>query len=402
MIAKELEVCLHMAFMEARQKRHEYITVEHLLLALLGSPTASNVLRACGANLDELRKTLIQHVAEHTPRISADREADTQPTAGFQRVIQNAILKVQSAGKKEVAGGDVLLAIFSDKQAPAVALLNKLGITRSDVAGRLDQAGEQFDDFEASSPSTGETLSSSSPIAQELEVSLHMAFMEARQKRHEFITVEHLLLALLDNTSASDVLRACAADVDELRKLLAEFVTEHTPILTGEEADTQPTLGFQRVIQRAILRVQASAKKEVTGADVLVAIFGEKDSHAVYFLHQKGVTRLGVVTYISHGVTSISKVSEAQTTGNSDVQVILYNDDHTPMDFVVAVLQKFFSMDREEATEVMLEVHRDGKTVCGLYSREDGEAVVEQVLAHARRHGHPLRCATVSQKWTKP
>src|SRR3970040_1789272 len=140
-------------------------------------------------------------------------------------------------------------------------------------------------------------------IAQELEVSLHMAFMEARQKRHEFITVEHLLLALLDNPSASEVLRACAADIEDLRKQLAEFVTEHTPILSGEEADTQPTLGFQRVIQRAILHVQSSGKKEVTGANVLVAIFGEKDSHAVYFLQQQGVTRLDVVNYISHGIT---------------------------------------------------------------------------------------------------
>ena len=146
-------------------------------------------------------------------------------------------------------------------------------------------------------------------IAQELEVSLHMAFMEARQKRHEFITVEHLLLALLDNPSASEVLRACAVNVDELRNLLADFVTEHTPILAGEEVDTQPTLGFQRVIQRAILHVQSSGKKEVTGANVLVAIFGEKDSHAVYFLHQKGVTRLDVVNFISHG---ISKVPQAQ------------------------------------------------------------------------------------------
>ena len=102
-------------------------------------------------------------------------------------------------------------------------------------------------------------------IAQELEVSLHMAFMEARQKRHEFITVEHLLLALLDNPSASEVLRACAANVDDLRKLLADFVTEHTPILAGEEVDTQPTLGFQRVIQRAILHVQSSGQERGYG-----------------------------------------------------------------------------------------------------------------------------------------
>jgi ATP-dependent Clp protease ATP-binding subunit ClpA len=145
-------------------------------------------------------------------------------------------------------------------------------------------------------------------IAQELEVSLHMAFVEARQKRHEFITVEHLLLAMLDNPSAAEVLRACAVDLDELRTALANFINEHTPRLPqNSESDTTPTQGFQRVIQRAILHVQSSGKKEVTGANVLVAIFGEKDSHAVYFLNQRGVTRLDVVNYISHGISKVPK-----------------------------------------------------------------------------------------------
>jgi len=142
-------------------------------------------------------------------------------------------------------------------------------------------------------------------IAQELEVSLHMAFVEARQQRHEFITVEHLLLALLDNPSASEVLKACSANVDELRKSLTQFIADNTPQVAGtDDVDTQPTLGFQRVIQRAIMHVQStgSGKKEVTGANVLVAIFGEKDSHAVYYLHQQGVTRLDVVNFIAHGI----------------------------------------------------------------------------------------------------
>ena len=141
-------------------------------------------------------------------------------------------------------------------------------------------------------------------IAQELEVSLHMAFVEARQKRHEFITVEHLLLALLDNPSAAEVLRACAADLDELRREVNGFIDQHTPTVPGDgEIDTQPTLGFQRVIQRAILHVQSSGKKEVNGANVLVAIFGEKDSHAVYFLQKQSISRLDVVNFISHGIT---------------------------------------------------------------------------------------------------
>src|SRR5947208_1412129 len=141
-------------------------------------------------------------------------------------------------------------------------------------------------------------------IAQELEVSLHMAFVEARQKQHEFITVEHLLLAMLDNPSAAEVLKACGVDLEELRGVLGDFVSEHTPRLSAHAySDSQPTQGFQRVIQRAILHVQSSGKKEVTGANVLVAIFGEKESHAVYFLNQRGVTRLDVVNYIAHGIT---------------------------------------------------------------------------------------------------
>ncbi|MXR38153.1 ATP-dependent Clp protease ATP-binding subunit ClpA [Craterilacuibacter sinensis] len=155
-------------------------------------------------------------------------------------------------------------------------------------------------------------------IAQELEVSLHMAFMDARQKRHEFISVEHLLLAMIDNPSAAEVLRACGANLEQLKKQLGDFVDEHTPAVPGDkEVETQPTLGFQRVIQRAILHVQSSGKKEVTGANILVAIFGEKDSHAVYYLHQQGISRLDVVNYISHGITKQRSQPDAQARENN-------------------------------------------------------------------------------------
>ena len=158
-------------------------------------------------------------------------------------------------------------------------------------------------------------------IAQELEVSLHMAFVEARQKRHEFITVEHLLLALLDNPSAAEALRACGAKLDVLRKDLSNFIGEHTPTVAGEDdIDTQPTLGFQRVIQRAILHVQSSGKKEVNGANVLVAIYGEKDSHAVYFLQKMGITRLDVVNFISHGISKVPQSSKAPAEGEHEAE----------------------------------------------------------------------------------
>ncbi len=168
-------------------------------------------------------------------------------------------------------------------------------------------------------------------IAQELEISLHLAFVEARQKRHEFITVEHLLLAMLDNSSAAHVLRACGADIEELRAVLTDFINTHTPTVPGGgEVDTQPTVGFQRVIQRAILHVQSTNKKEVSGANILVALFSEKDSHAVFFLNQRAITRLDVVNYIAHGInkpaqSSVQKSQEAETAQETNNEGALHD-----------------------------------------------------------------------------
>ncbi len=143
-------------------------------------------------------------------------------------------------------------------------------------------------------------------LSKELEATLNTAFRDAREKRHEFMTVEHLLLALLDNADACRVLKACGVQLDRLRKDLEAFLEETTPVLgEKDERETQPTLGFQRVLQRAVFHVQSSGKKEVTGANVLVAIFGERESQAVYFLNRQNVTRLDVVNYISHGISKV-------------------------------------------------------------------------------------------------
>jgi ATP-dependent Clp protease ATP-binding subunit ClpA len=150
-------------------------------------------------------------------------------------------------------------------------------------------------------------------LSQELEFSLNAAFQSAREKRHEYITVEHLLSALLDNPSAARVLRACGGNLDELRRSLIAFLRDNVPVLPQEsETDTQPTLGFQRVIQRAVLHVQGVGKKEVNGANVLIAIFGEKDSHAVYFLHKQNISRFDVVNYISHGISKVPGESQPE------------------------------------------------------------------------------------------
>ncbi|GAB6048289.1 ATP-dependent Clp protease ATP-binding subunit ClpA [Methyloparacoccus murrellii] len=148
-------------------------------------------------------------------------------------------------------------------------------------------------------------------LSKELEISLNHAFRTAYEKRHEFISVEHLLLAMLDNPAAMEVLKACGANLDWLRQELQGFLDETTPLIApGVKRETQPTLGFQRVLQRAAFHVQSSGKQEVTGANVLVAIFSEQDSHAVYLLSQQDISRLDVVNYISHGITKPHEESD--------------------------------------------------------------------------------------------
>jgi ATP-dependent Clp protease ATP-binding subunit ClpA len=203
-----------------------------------------------------------------------------------------------------------------------------------------------------------------------------MAFVEARQARHEFITVEHLLLALLDNPSAAEVLRACAVNIEDLRKTLTNFIGDNTPTVPGTgEVDTQPTLGFQRVIQRAIMHVQSASngKKEVTGANVLVAIFGEKDSHAVYYLHQQGVTRLDVVNFISHGVRKDQQIDTQKASEGVEEAQVEGQTKESPLD---------------QFTQNLNKAAADGK-IDPLIGREDEVDRVIQILCR-RRKNNPL------------
>jgi len=152
-------------------------------------------------------------------------------------------------------------------------------------------------------------------LNKDLEVSLNLAFRQAKESRHEFMTVEHLLLALLDNPSAIEALGACGADLAKLRKSLLDFIGETTPMIpVGEdERETQPTLGFQRVLQRAVFHVQSSGKNEVSGSNVLVAIFSEQESQAAYILKKSDISRLDIVNYISHGIAKIDDENAPHT-----------------------------------------------------------------------------------------
>jgi ATP-dependent Clp protease ATP-binding subunit ClpA len=211
-------------------------------------------------------------------------------------------------------------------------------------------------------------------LSPELEASLNAAFQSAREKRHEYITVEHLLSALLDNPTAMRVLRACGGDIDELRRNLNGFLEEHVPTLpAGSDVDTHPTLGFQRVIQRAVLHVQGAGKKEVTGANVLVAILAEKESHAVFFLYKQNITRFDVVNYISHGISKVPEESQGELPSSEEPDEAAPATERSPLDI--------FAVDLNEQA-------RQGK-IDPLIGREREVERTIQVLCR-RRKNNPL------------
>jgi len=208
-------------------------------------------------------------------------------------------------------------------------------------------------------------------LDKELEQTLNMAFKAARDKRHEFMTVEHLLLALIENGAASSVLKACGVNLEVLSRELEEFVNSTTPLIpeNDEEREVQPTLGFQRVLQRAVFHVQSSGKREVTGANVLVAIFSEQESQTVYLLKRHGVARIDVVNYVAHGISKL---------GDSSSQEAEHDDEAE--DSVAAPLQKFATNLNEEA--------KAGK-IDKLIGREYEVERVIQTLSR-RRKNNPL------------
>ena len=209
-------------------------------------------------------------------------------------------------------------------------------------------------------------------LDKELEQTLNNAFKAARDKRHEFMTVEHLLLALISNGAASTVLTACGVALETLSKELEEFVDSTTPLIPDDdtEREVQPTLGFQRVLQRAVFHVQSSGKREVTGANVLVAIFSEQESQAVYLLKRHGVARIDVVNYVAHG---ISKLGNASSQG-------MEQEEEEGEEGSAAPLQKFATNLNEEA--------KAGK-IDKLIGREYEVERVIQTLSR-RRKNNPL------------
>jgi ATP-dependent Clp protease ATP-binding subunit ClpA len=203
-------------------------------------------------------------------------------------------------------------------------------------------------------------------LSKELEFTLGQAFQRAREQRHEYMTVEHLLLCLLDNPSASKVLRACGADEGRLRSDISLFVAETTPLIpTGDKRETQPTIGFQRVLQRAVFHVQSAGKKEVMGANVLVALFGEQDSQAVFLLNQQDISRMDVVNFISHGISKVPGEGQDEEADASEERVGGGKESASPLESFTSNLNELARQGRiDPLIGRQAEVERTIQTLC--------------------------------------
>ena len=202
-------------------------------------------------------------------------------------------------------------------------------------------------------------------LDNELEQTLNNLFAEAREQRHEFMTVEHLLFALLNNNSAASLLKACGANLNVLHNNLIKFIQENSIIVSDiDERDTQPTIGFQRVLQRAVFNVQSSGKQEVNGSNVLVAIFGERESHAVYFLNQQNITKLDITNYISHGIVNINEENETDFDGAEDESFQEKSDENLLNSYAVNLNEKAIEGKIDPLIGRQTEIQRTVQVLC--------------------------------------
>jgi ATP-dependent Clp protease adapter protein ClpS len=240
-------------------------------------------------------------------------------------------------------------------------------------------------------------------FSESLELSLQRAIAIAGAGHHEYTTLEHLLLALIDDAEAAAVLRACNVDRKKLRRKLASFIdSELAAFEIGMSEDSKPSAAFQRVVQRAVTHVQSTTRREeVTAANVLVAILTERGSQASAALEEQAMTRYDAMLYICHGISKADRLSPRRTEAAPrdlseatavQAKVLLVNDDYTSMEFVVHVLERVFEKDRETAQRIMFETHNNGIGTCGLYPYDVAVTKVSQVLDLAREQQHPLQC----------
>jgi ATP-dependent Clp protease ATP-binding subunit ClpA len=298
--SRSLEQSLHRALALANERHHEYATLEHLLLALVDDQDAAAVMRGCKVDIDKLRRNMVTYIESELENMVTDGSEDAKPTAGFQRVIQRAVIHVQSSGREEVTGANVLVAIFAECETHATYFLQEQGMTRYDALNYISHGIAKGGGDTASSPrlptaeevAAHESARSTVLFSTALEGTLRRALADATQRQHEYATLVHLLRALIDDADASAVMKACQVDLDALKADLVGYLDSgmKTPA-TSDRRDSEPTVGIQRVTSGAVQHVRSAGRGTVTGGDLLLAMFDENDSPAVWLLGKHGMTR---------------------------------------------------------------------------------------------------------------
>jgi len=287
--SRNLENTIHRAFDFATERRHEFITLEHLLLSLVEDQDASAVLRACDVDLEKLREDLCRYLDNDLSDLVGDGVSDPRPTESFNRTLQRAMIHVQSSGRKEVTGANVLVAIFSERESHAVFFLQEQGMTRFDAINYIAHGIAKVPGL---SKMRGlDSVDRSVERSRELEATFRRAVDIAMRKRHEGITPEHFLLALTEDPDAVAVLHTCNVDLDKLRADLVNYLDRHLDYLVaGSLAVPQMTQSLVRVLKKVTRETESAGKGVMTGVELLVAIHSERGSFAAYFLRERNMT----------------------------------------------------------------------------------------------------------------
>jgi ATP-dependent Clp protease ATP-binding subunit ClpA len=298
-----LEKTIGRAIDFASERRHEFVTLEHLLLALAEDSDAVEVLRACDVDLGKLREDLCNYLDNDLDYLVTDTTMDPRPTEGFNRALQRAMIHVQSSGREDVTGANVLVAIFSERESHAVNFLQEQDMTRFDAVNYISHGVAKV-------PGLSETrgldsVDLSVERSQDLETTFRRAVDLAIRKRHQDVTLEHLLMALTEDLDAVAVVHACNVNLEALRSDLLNYLDKHLDYLVvGSLCVPRMTTSVVHVLKRAARETESAGKGVLTGADLLLAIFSEEGSFAVYFLRERNMTASDVIRHTGGRPTS--------------------------------------------------------------------------------------------------
>lgn len=316
--------------------------------------------------------------------------------ASFRSYYPHGMIRMHDGVREEVCVDPIRSPVMQEQFDAILYLGSPKDMTWSQISPELSRDPDYMKMRSERLALTG--MAPRPSISPALEGALHRSMKCASKLGHKQATSEHLLLSLADDQDAAAVMRACAVDVEVLKAGLNSRLNEAPSFLAAKAEDAEPAADYARAVEQAMDHGQNVGRRQLTGADVLIALL-QDESVACGLLRDQGMTRLDAVSFVSHGVTKISDAAKEpsqhdwQSGEEESCRVLLLNDDYTPMDFVIHVLERIFGKTLDQAHEIILRVDQHGSAVCGVFGRREAKAKADEVIAEARRYGHPLLCA---------